>query len=243
MIAVIMEFEPSLVVIPYPGGVESHKGRPFAHEATISVSSYRCEVYTNELFIAEGKPTTVKVFVGHDLAAVIFNSLELALLADEKEGVIRVCFIQASRVVVAGYLNGSTKIMDVIHWTKHYNCLPCLRSMDIEVKMLNIKDPTGEPQKYNYRNQVIAAHILCVEKDEEEVKTQFGNTYCKERKSSRAAGEIPEGRAMRYVPYKNTGVITQCPKRFAKLQKKQTNAPMLPKATSFHSFLRFPQHL
>ena len=41
LIAVIMGFEPSLVVIPYPGGTESHKGRPLAHEATTLVSSYK----------------------------------------------------------------------------------------------------------------------------------------------------------------------------------------------------------
>ena len=147
MIAVIMGFKPSLVVIPYPGGDESHKGRPFAHKATTLVSSWKCKIYTNDIYIADGKPITVKVFVGHDSPAAIFNLLELAQLTDEKEGTVQLCFIRASKVVVAGYLNGSTKTMDVIHWTEHYNCLPRLRSMDIEVKMLNIEDPTGEPQK------------------------------------------------------------------------------------------------
>ena len=64
--AVIMGFEPSLVVIPYPGGTESHKGRPFAHEATTLISSYKCKIYTNDIFIADRKPATVNVFVGHD---------------------------------------------------------------------------------------------------------------------------------------------------------------------------------
>ena len=59
--------------------------------------------------------------------------------------------------------------MDVNHWTEHYNCLPSLHNMDIEVKMLNIQDPTGEPQKWNARNQVIAAHILCSEQNEDKV--------------------------------------------------------------------------
>ena len=39
MIGVIMAFETSLVVIPYPGGNKSHKGRPFAHEPPTLVSS------------------------------------------------------------------------------------------------------------------------------------------------------------------------------------------------------------
>ena len=217
LIVVIMCFEPSLVVIPYPGGAESHRRRPFAHEATSLVSSCKCKIYTNEIFIAEGKLTTGKVFVGHDSPAAIFNSLELGQLADKKEGSVQVCFIQASKVVVTGYLNGSTKTMDVNHWTEHYNCLPCLHNIDIEVKMLNIEDPTGEPQKWNTRNQAIAAHILCAEKNEDEINAQFGNTYCKERKASRAAGKIPEGRAMKYVPYESTGVITQSLKCFAQL--------------------------
>mmetsp|Transcript_13319 Transcript_13319/g.13137 ORF Transcript_13319/g.13137 Transcript_13319/m.13137 type:complete len:119 (-) Transcript_13319:1059-1415(-) len=118
------------------------------------------------------------------MPAAIFNSLELAQKADELEGAVRVCFIQASNVVVAGYLNGSNKTLNVDHWTKHYNCLPRLRNMDIEVKNLNIEDPNGEPQKWSSRNQVIAAHILCSEKNEKDVNTQMGNTYCKVRKES-----------------------------------------------------------
>ena len=38
LIAVIMNFEPTLVVIPYQDGTESHKGRLFAHEATTVVA-------------------------------------------------------------------------------------------------------------------------------------------------------------------------------------------------------------
>ena len=94
-----------------------------------------------------GTPTTVKLFVGHNMPSAVFNSLELAQKADELEGAVRVCFIQASKVVVAGYLNGSTKTLNVDHWTEHYNCLPRLRNMDIKVKNLNIEDPNGETQK------------------------------------------------------------------------------------------------
>ena len=89
----------------------------------------------------------MKVFVGHDSPTAILNSLELAKLVDEKDGSVQVCFIQASKVMVAGYLNGSTKTLDVQHWTKHFNCLPRLYNMDFEVKILNIQDLTGEPQK------------------------------------------------------------------------------------------------
>ena len=74
MINVIMAFEPILVVIPYPGGNKSHKGHPFAHRPSILVSYWKCKVYINEdIYITDGKPTTVKVFVGHNSLAVIFN--------------------------------------------------------------------------------------------------------------------------------------------------------------------------
>ena len=183
MIGVIMSFKPNLAVVPYTGGDESHKGRPFAHEATILVSSWRCKIYTNDIYIADGKPTTIKVFVGHDSPAAIFNSLELGQLADEKEGSVRVCHIQASTVVVAGYFNGFTKTLNVDHWTKHYNVLPCLRNIDVKVQIWVIEDPTGEPYKFGSQNKVFVAHILCAEKNEAKVNLQFGNTYCKERKA------------------------------------------------------------
>ena len=129
------------------------------------------------------------------------------------------CAIQARKVVFAGYLNGSTKTFGVDHWTEHFNNLPRLHNIDIEVQILNIQDPTGDPQQWNSRDHAYAAHILCSEENEEEINAQLGNTYCKERKASRAAAGIPEGRAMKYVPYKSTGEIAPSPKRFEKLQK------------------------
>ena len=89
-------------------------------------------------------------------------------------------------------------------------------SMDIEVKILNIEDPNGEPRTWSPRNRVMAADILCSEKNEKDVNIQMGNTHCKDRKKSQADGELPEGRTMKYVPYKSTNVITQTPKRKAK---------------------------
>ena len=219
MLTALMAFEPRLVIILFPDGVTSNKGRPFANKCSMLSSSYRCHIYVDKLFIGEGRPTTVKLFVGHDMPSAVFNSLELAQKADELEGAVRVCFIQASKVAVAGYLVSSTKTLDVIHWTKHYNCHPRLLNMDIEVKNLNIKDPNGETRKWSPRNQVIAAHILCSEKNEKEANIQLGNVYKKIRKASRAAGELPEVRAMWYVPYKSTNIITQTPERRAKLQK------------------------
>ena len=165
-------------------GPESHKGRPFAYEASTLVSTYEYKIYVNEHFVAPGKPMTVKVFAGHNSPAAIFNSLELAKLADEKECSVKVCAIQASKVVIAGYLDGFTKTLDVDYWTEYFNNLSCLRNMDIEVQILNILDPTGEPQQWNTRDHVYAAHILCSGKNEEEVNAQLSNTYYKERNAS-----------------------------------------------------------
>ena len=63
------------------------------------------------------------------------------------DGAVRVRPIQSNKVVVAGYLGGSTKTLDVQYWTKHYNVHPRLLNVDVEVKMVNIEDPIGEPVK------------------------------------------------------------------------------------------------
>ena len=164
MLLALMIFEPSLVVILYPGGATSNKGCPFENECSTICSSYKCQIYIDNLSIGNGTPTTVKLFVGHDMSSDIFNSLELAQKADDLEGAVRVCFIQASKVVVADFLDGSTKTMNMTHWTEHYNCLPPMGSMDNEGKMLNIEDSNGEPQTWSPRNRVMAAHILCSKK-------------------------------------------------------------------------------
>ena len=145
MIGVIIVFETSLVVISYPGGNESHKGRPFAHKPSLLVTSWKCKVYINEdIYIADSKPTIVKAFVGHNSAAVIFNSLELGQLADEKDGSINVCHIEASKVVVVGYLQDLYKTLNEEHWTEHLNVLPRLRKLDVEVQIHNIDDLTSK---------------------------------------------------------------------------------------------------
>ena len=67
-------------------------------------SSYRCQIYVDQLIIGEEMPTTAKVLVGHDMPSVVFNSLEVAQKVDELDGAVRVCPIQSSKVVVVGYL-------------------------------------------------------------------------------------------------------------------------------------------
>ena len=156
--------------------------------------------------------------MGHDAPAAIFNSLELAKIVDERDCTIQVCDIQSNKIVVAGYLNGSTKTMEEQHFTGLLNTVPNLKGCDVEVKMMNVPNPTTDATTpYNPRDQVIAAHILCAEKDEEEVNRGMTNVYNKKRKRTRCV--YPEARKMNYVPFQMTGKIMQTPKRYRQLQK------------------------
>ena len=60
---------------------------------------------------------------------------------------------------------------------------------------------------------------MCKKKNKKEVNIQMDNLYNKVRKSSRAVADLPEARAMRYVPYEITHKIAQSPKRSIQLQK------------------------
>ena len=116
MVEVLIQFEPKLVIIPFPDSKDSIKARPFMHEASTLASSGSAKRYhAEDNYIADGMPTTTKIFVGHDSVPAIFNSRELAQIADERDGAIRVCHIQASKVVAAGYLQGSTKTINEEH--------------------------------------------------------------------------------------------------------------------------------
>ena len=128
-------------------------------------------MYTaQDLYIADGKPTTVIfLWVTHDSSAAVFNSLDLARRLDEREASIRVCHIQSSKIVIAGYFQGSTKTLNEEHWTTLLNFQPCLKYLDVEVQICNIKDPTSDSQdaaqKTNMsKNKSLAAHVLCSKK-------------------------------------------------------------------------------
>ena len=157
------------------------------------------ELYIDELYVEEGQPTLVKLFVGHNILAAAFNSLEFAQKADELDRAIRVCIIQASKVVEAGYLVGSIKTMNDIHWSDHYNSHPRLLRIDVQVKTHNVPYPTGVP--WSAKNQVHTAHILCSAKNKKDVNIQMSGMYNKTRKASRAAADLPEARAFRFVPF------------------------------------------
>ena len=224
-IGVIMDLEKILVVIPYPDDPESHKGRLFAHDPSTLVSSWKCKIYIDEdLYVADGKPTSVKLFVGHDSSATVFNLLDLAKLLHKRELFIRACYIQSSTVVVAGYLQGSPKTLNEEHWTEHLNWLPRLKNLDIEVQIRNIKDPTSDSQEPGYKmnmskNNCLATHVLYSERNKEAVNFTLCTTYSRVRSVSQAACNLPEGRTMKYIPYNGTGVIKRSPELFKRLQK------------------------
>ena len=126
-------------------------------------------------------------------------------------------FIQAIKVLEARYLQGFTKTLNDRHWTDHYNVHPRLKKMDVQVKTKSIQDPIEEEgAKYNSRNHVFAAHILCIERDVQNVNIKISDLYNKDRKSSRAAADHPEARSMRYVPYTATHKIVHTNKRVVK---------------------------
>ena len=68
VIGKVMDFEPTLVVGLFPNSPDSHKARPFLHDPSTVLSYYRAKLYTSQdLYIAEGKPTSVKKFCGSRL--------------------------------------------------------------------------------------------------------------------------------------------------------------------------------
>ena len=222
MMTDIMQFEPHLVIILYPDKDHAKKVLPFANDCFMLFSSYRCQIYIESLYIAEGRPTTVKILVCHGMPPVTFNLKECAQVAYKRDGVVCVCTIQDSKVVEAGYLQGSTNRINDHHWTDHCNLYPHFKRTDVQVKTKKVEDPAEEGgAKYKSQNQIFAAHIYCAEKDEQEVNIQMSNLYNKNRISSKAAANLQEARAMGYVPYKSTYKIAQTNKRIVKLQKNQ----------------------
>ena len=129
------------------------------------------------------------------------------------------CHIEASKVVTTGYLQGSTKTLNEEHWTEYLNALSRLHKLDVKVHICNIDEPLGESKKFGSKNKYFAAHVLCAQKNEAEVNLALCNTYGKERRVSRAAGDLPERRAMKFVPYNSTGLLKKSADEFRKLQK------------------------
>ena len=111
MLLALMELESRLVILPYPDRSTTTTSRPFSHKCSMLSSLSRAWLYVDHIWVREGEPTRIKIIVSHDLKAVAFNSIEFVKVADNLDGAVSVCVIQASKVVTAGYLMGSRKTM------------------------------------------------------------------------------------------------------------------------------------
>jgi len=216
-ILAVMGFEPQLVILTYPDCATTTKGRTFSNDCSMLSSVIWCRTYVDKIWVGNGTPTCVKMVVGHDILAAAFNSLEFAQKADNLDGAICVCIIQSSKAVESGYLLGSRKTMDDVHWSNHFNNHQRLLNMDVQVKSHPINDHTDGP--WNPRNNVNAAHILYSAKDEKAVNIQMGGMYNKKLKGSRAADDLPERCGFRYVPLEKTNTIVSTARRKTQLQK------------------------
>ena len=98
--------------------------------------------YADRIWVGEGRPTCVKLFVSHDLLAATFNSVEFAEKANDLDGTVSVCVIQSRKVGKAGHLLGSRKTMGDTHWCTHYSHNPRLLNIDVQIKSHNIKNIT-----------------------------------------------------------------------------------------------------
>ena len=107
--------------------------------------------------------------------------------------------------------------MNTIHWNDYYNNHPRLLRMIVQVKTQNIPNLFGAP--WSPKNQIRAAHILCLAKNEKDTNIQMGGMYNKKRKASLAATDLPEARLFRYDAFKVTYNISQIVQSNAKLQK------------------------
>ena len=57
----LMELEPTLIIIPYPDRPTTKTGRLFSKDCSMLSNTTRVRIYVDELYVAEGKPTTVKL--------------------------------------------------------------------------------------------------------------------------------------------------------------------------------------
>ena len=115
LLGALVELEPSLVIIPYPDCPTTKTSRPFSKDCSMLSNTTCVQIYVDELYAAEEKPTTVKLLVGYDTPSTAFNSLEFSRKAGKSDSEVRVCTIQANTVVTAGYFLGLIKTMYDIH--------------------------------------------------------------------------------------------------------------------------------
>ena len=67
MILAMMELEPCLVILPYLDCTTTKKGRPFSNKYSMLFRVIWCRAYVYKLWLGDGMPTLVKIFVGHNI--------------------------------------------------------------------------------------------------------------------------------------------------------------------------------
>ena len=77
----------------YPDCASSASGWPFVNEWSMLSNLLWSRLYTNKIWVKEGEPTTLKVFVDHDLPAAAFNLIEFTKATNNLDGAVFVCVI------------------------------------------------------------------------------------------------------------------------------------------------------
>ena len=131
LLLALMELEPRLVILPYPDRSTTATSRPFSNDCSMLSSLARARLYVDNIWVREGEPTRVKIIVSHNLKAAASSSIEFVKVANNLKGAVSICVIQASKVIIAGYLMVSRKTMVDIYWNSHFNNHPKLNNMDV----------------------------------------------------------------------------------------------------------------
>ena len=75
----------------YPDRASTASSRPFVNEWSMLSNLLWSGLYTDKIWVKEGEPTTLKVFVGHDLPVAAFNLIEFAKAADDLDCTVAIC--------------------------------------------------------------------------------------------------------------------------------------------------------
>ena len=78
----------------------------------------------------DGEDTIVKIFVAHNTPPVSFISIEYATACNDLNNAVSVSSIQASSTSEAGYLLGSHKTQNNMHWGYLMNTNPKLKNIE-----------------------------------------------------------------------------------------------------------------
>ena len=105
-----------LIILQYHNRHTTSKCRPFQGNVSVISGLTIVRLYVDRLWLRDGEDIVVKIFVVHNTLPVFFNSIEYAIVCNDLNGTVSINCIQASSIVKAGYLVGSRRIQNDIHW-------------------------------------------------------------------------------------------------------------------------------